>query len=335
MSFFKKDNKKKKDIVCVNCGKVGHIYKRCHLPITSYGIMCVQLKDIDIGTLLAFSNKMETGILDMNDIITLENILKDVNEEYLRKNMKFLMIKRRISFSIIEFIRGKYKLGDIDYILNTMRLMTNSEKDDLINNDFDYNWSTLWNINSKNKAKNYSGEYEESKIRFNKVKYGYEVNIYNNKSIITLKELIDVSGRRYEQPEWGFPKGKKELTEIDIDCAKREFEEETDFKNGEYIVLKMNPVNELFMGSNKVKYKNRYYIAQSLTDKVPEVNRNNEKQVMEIGDIGWFTLDECLSNIRDYSVEKKDVISNLSFILTYFIINLKKKVDEQLRNALP
>jgi NADH pyrophosphatase NudC (nudix superfamily) len=65
------------------------------------------------------------------------------------------------------------------------------------------------------------------------------------------------------------------------------------------------------------------------------VNKNNEKQVMEIGDIGWFTLDECLSNIRDYSVEKKDVISNLSFILTYFIINLKNKVDEQLRNTLP
>jgi len=327
MSFvFKKDNKKK-DIICINCGKIGHIYKRCHLPITSYGIICIQLNGIDIGTLLSFSNKIENGSFDINDITFLKDILKNVNKKYLRKNMKYLMIKRRISFSVIEFIRGKYKLCDIDYILNTMRLMTNSEKDNLINHDFDYNWSKLWNINYKNKAKNYSGEYDESKARFNKIKSGYEVNIYNDKSIMKLEELINVSGRRYKNTEWGFPKGKKELTEIDIDCAKREFEEETDFKNEDYIVLKMNPINELFMGSNKVKYKNKYYIAQSLTNKIPEVNKNNDKQIMEIGDIGWFTLNECLNNIRDYSIEKMDVISNLSFIITYFIINLKKKID--------
>lgn len=80
------------------------------------------------------------------------------------------MIKRRISYSVIEFIRGKYKLGDIDYILNTVRLMANNEKKNLIEYDFDYNWNKLWNISKENKAINYSNEYEDSKNRFNKIK---------------------------------------------------------------------------------------------------------------------------------------------------------------------
>jgi len=320
----------KKNIICVNCGKMGHIYKRCNLPITSYGIICIKLDGININDLLNISNKIEVEKenIDINDIIHYRDLLKNVDEIYLKNNLKFLMIKRRISFSIMEFIRGKYKLDDIEYILNTLRLMTNNEKNNLLNYNFDYNWNNLWNINSNNLLSNYSREYNDSKYRFNKIKEGYEINIYNNKTIITLNELIKLSGTEYNDTEWGFPKGKKDFEEIDIDCAKREFEEETDFKNDDYIILKINNMNELFMGSNNIKYKNKYYIGQIVKDKNIEININNEKQIMEIGDIGMFSYEECLNNIRPYDIEKKNVISNLNFILTYFIINLKNKIEK-------
>jgi|LakMenEpi03Aug12_release.lakeMendotaPanAssembly.Ray.scaffolds.fasta_scaffold339078_2 8-oxo-dGTP pyrophosphatase MutT (NUDIX family) len=320
----------KKNIICVNCGKMGHIYKRCNLPITSYGIICIKLDGININDLLNISNKIEVEKenIDINDIIHYRDLLKNVDEIYLKNNLKFLMIKRRISFSIMEFIRGKYKLDDIEYILNTLRLMTNNEKNNLLNYNFDYNWNNLWNINSNNLLSNYSREYNDSKYRFNKIKEGYEINIYNNKTIITLNELIKLSGTEYNDTEWGFPKGKKDFEEIDIDCAKREFEEETDFKNDDYIILKINNMNELFMGSNNIKYKNKYYIGQIIKDKNIEININNEKQIMEIGDIGMFSYEECLNNIRPYDIEKKNVISNLNFILTYFIINLKNKIEK-------
>ena len=319
----------KKNIICVNCGKMGHIYKRCNLPITSYGIICVKLDGININELLSISNKIEIEKenIDINNIIPYRDLLKNVDEIYLKNNLKFLMIKRRISFSIMEFIRGKYKLDDIEYILNTLRLMTNNEKYDLLNYNFDYNWNNLWNINSNNLLSNYSREYNDAKYRFNKIKDGYEINIYNNKTIITLDELIKLSGTEYNDTEWGFPKGKKDFEEIDIDCAKREFEEESDFKKDDYVILKINNMNELFMGSNNIKYKNKYYIGQIVKDKNIEININNEKQIMEIGDISWGSHEECLNNIRPYDIEKKNVISNLNFILTYFIINLKNKIN--------
>ena len=30
----------KKNVYCGNCGKFGHIYKRCTAPITSLGVIC-------------------------------------------------------------------------------------------------------------------------------------------------------------------------------------------------------------------------------------------------------------------------------------------------------
>ena len=32
-------------IFCTNCGKVGHKYKSCPMPITSYGIITMNIKD--------------------------------------------------------------------------------------------------------------------------------------------------------------------------------------------------------------------------------------------------------------------------------------------------
>ena len=44
-------------------------------------------------------------------------------------------------------------------------------------------------------------------------------------------EVFDIINKEvpivYESPEWGFPKGRRNMHESDLDCAKREFEEET------------------------------------------------------------------------------------------------------------
>ena len=40
------DKKKYKDIklmICINCGNIGHDYKHCNEPITSWGIVLVKL----------------------------------------------------------------------------------------------------------------------------------------------------------------------------------------------------------------------------------------------------------------------------------------------------
>jgi len=320
------NHKKNREIICLNCGIKGHIYKKCHLPIVSYGIICVKINNLDLCHLLNISKLIENKIF--NNVNDLKYKLNLIDRNFLRENLRFLMIRRRNSFSYIEFIRGKYKIDDIDYILNNLRFMSNSEKKLLLTNSFDENWNYVWNIYNKNtNKKKYSTEYEESKFKFEKIIKGFEVNIYNNKIFINLEYLINQIENKYEETEWGFPKGRKEKNESEKECACREFEEETDFSSYDYEILKMNPINELFMGSNKVKYKHKYFIAQCNGDKYPKINENNSIQKMEIGGIEWLTIDECNKYIRDYNIEKKNIISNLYFILENYILELKKKIN--------
>ena len=62
----------------------------------------------------------------------------------------------------------------------------------------------------------------------------------------------------------GISKGKKEFKkESNIQCALREFLEETDLKRENIgIYFNINPFNEIFNGSNNLRYKHIYYIAK-------------------------------------------------------------------------
>jgi 8-oxo-dGTP pyrophosphatase MutT (NUDIX family) len=44
---------------------------------------------------------------------------------------------------------------------------------------------------------------------------------------VILDELLENSKTNWTETEWEFPKGRKNYQERDIDCALREFEEET------------------------------------------------------------------------------------------------------------
>jgi hypothetical protein len=63
--------------VCNNCGKQGHLFHQCKLPITSYGIILFRSSPI---------------------------------------GLQFLMIRRKDSFGYIDFIRGKYTPYNVNQI---------------------------------------------------------------------------------------------------------------------------------------------------------------------------------------------------------------------------
>ena len=66
-------------------------------------------------------------------------------------NDEIVMIERKDSISYIEFVRGKYKLEDSEYIQLLFNRMSVLEKDILLNNEFNILWNNLWysNISSK------------------------------------------------------------------------------------------------------------------------------------------------------------------------------------------
>jgi 8-oxo-dGTP pyrophosphatase MutT (NUDIX family) len=116
----------------------------------------------------------------------------------------------------------------------------------------------------------------------------------------------------YESPEWEFPKGRRNYQEKDLDCALREFEEETGLsKNDIKIIENVMPFEEVFIGSNHKSYKHKYFLAY--TEKI-EDNLQNYQQT-EVSKMDWKTLEECLESIRPYNLEKKQLIININKVL--------------------
>jgi 8-oxo-dGTP pyrophosphatase MutT (NUDIX family) len=222
---------------------------------------------------------------------------------------KYLMIQRRDTLGFVEFMRGKYSVNNINYIKKLFKIMTKKERELILENDFDTLWEKLWMKNDNRYSYN---EHKLSKSKFEMFKQGVTVN--NSKvSFETIHKDIPIM---YESPEWGFPKGRRNLYETDIDCAIREFEEETGLNSKQYnILLDINRIQESFSGSNNIRYKHIYYIAE-LVDTDIIFNPFNKHQLTEIGNINWYKYDECINIIRPYNIEKKNVITKINNLLT-------------------
>ena len=120
----------------------------------------------------------------------------------------------------------------------------------------------------------------------------------------------------FEETEWGFPKGRRNVNENDLTCALREFKEETGLNpNIMRLLFDMKPLEEIFSGTNKKRYKHVYYIAQLLNN--IEINQiENHASCREIKNVKWFTYDECQNNIRDINVERKELLKRLYTIIS-------------------
>ena len=147
-----------------------------------------------------------------------------------------------------------------------------------------------------------------SSKKFETIKNGVQVN--NN--LVTLEDLIKNSKSTWNETEWEFPKGRRNYQEKDLDCAMREFEEETGYSQKDIVLIEnILPFEEIYIGSNHKSYKHKYFLAyMSYTI---DILQNFQKT--EVSKLEWKTIDECLSSIRPYNLEKKRLINNISDIL--------------------
>ena len=104
-----------KNNVCNNCGKQGHLFHQCKLPITSYGVILFRTT---------------------------------------QKGLQFLMIRRKDSFGYIDFLRGKYSPYNINQIQGMIDEMSNSERDRIVSEPFDLLWKQMWGDTSKSQYRN-------------------------------------------------------------------------------------------------------------------------------------------------------------------------------------
>lgn len=294
---------------CVNCNKWGHYQKRCNLPKISNGLISFQINNFEQKKMKQLENFIYKKFLQ-NKSELINDLSNNLNLNDINKDIKFLIVQRKKSLGYIEFIRGKYDVNKLnceekDEILNNpsvnylIKQMTPDEIDDILNKEFDDLWLGLWN--SSGIHNNYQlNEFTMSKNKFYTIRMKYKK-----------EELMN---SKYLFNEWGFPKGRRIKYENDVNCALREFEEETSINKIDLNVFnKCKYLRENMKGTNGIDYIHNYFIAYLNTFENHKIDNH------EIGDIKLVSLDECLKMIRPYHIEKIKIIKTIYCIINEFL----------------
>jgi len=215
------------------------------------------------------------------------------------------MIRRKDSFGYIDFIRGKYSPYNIYQIQNIVNEMSLSEKQRILTETFSTLWNDMWGDTSISQYKN---EEQSSQKKMDLIRDGVTIN----NELVTLQSIVNNSTSSWNETEWEFPKGRRNFKEKDLECALREFEEETGISSPKItIVENVLPFEEIFIGTNHKSYKHKYFLAYM--NETEDYLHNF--QVTEVSKLEWKTVDECLEAIRPYNLEKKELISNINKVL--------------------
>ena len=280
---FNKSRQRRMNVLCANCGCMGHIYKNCNHPIISYGVICYKL-----------SYDKESNVI----------------------YPKYLMVQRKDSLSYVEFIRGKYNIKAKSYIMDMFSLMTNDERNGIGQHSFETLWQELWCKNICEDNKSFSKEYKEAYEKFNMLKKGYYIKNGEDMTFFNIDYILNNTVSTYNETEWGFPKGRRNINEGDINCALREFKEETGIPSKSIQLSSyLKPLEEVFSGSNKVRYKHVYYIAKMNDDGDILIDPTNKQQCKEIRSIMWFNYTEAQTKIRDTNIERKELFRRLNQLI--------------------
>jgi ADP-ribose pyrophosphatase YjhB (NUDIX family) len=302
---------RKKKCFCSNCGEHGHIYRECTEPITSLGFITFKINSSDSLTKLILekmSTDSEVGYYENVPTISVDD-LEDFT--FYKGIMNFLLIRRRDSLGFLEFIRGRYDINNVDGITFLFQQMTEEEIKRFKTQDFDTMWNNVWKT-----PYSHQKEYKKSKDKFQRLKEGKDVELKLDFYVENVEPI-------WECPEWGFPKGRRNGNESGLDCAKREFTEETGLKKEDYIYLSSFPeMVETFTGTNGIKYRHIYYIGLAKDDVKLEQDKDNG----EIGDMTFLPYEDAMNSIRQYHTEKKRVLAEQFMRIMQRIISIKKKI---------
>ena len=219
---------------CSNCNKIGHIIKHCSEPITSIGIFCFKLNNYLEKKFNDNIKNINYYDFDNNNNLNISNILKFNKYNTM---IQFLLVRRKHSLNYIDFIRGKYDTSDYYMILNMFNHMSKNEVNNIKTMTFDDLWNNLWNKTANNKL--YNKERKEAYHKF--------THITNEE---TLNKLINECNP-YDMTEWEIPKGRRDISEKNLDCAIREFNEETALSRVDYNILNcIDTIHDNFICTN-------------------------------------------------------------------------------------
>ena len=228
--------------------------------------------------------------------------------KFIDRKLKILLIKRRNTLGFVQFVRGQYNINNKEYIQKLVNVMTNEEIHLIKTLKFIDLWKYLWKLDNTEYSKTYA--YTNSHNKYKKLKIG-EVTI--------LDILLSKRNTNYQEQEWGFPKGRKNKQETNMETSLREFTEETGISN-ENIKIVNKKFIENYISYDNLEYKNIYFLAKYTGNNYEFiVSNSNKQQFAEVSEIKFFEIKEACEIIRNYSKKKKEIVNHVK---NYFNKNL-------------
>lgn len=286
-------------LLCTNCGGTGHAFRSCSEPVSSYGVLIFR------------------WVSESNQWPQLKEFCKDSISPTGMSGLipQILMIQRKDSLGFMDIMRGKYKIDEPEYIRKQIRGMTQEERRKLETMEFDEIWHLLWGSDTETSIR-YAHDRVTSKQKLSELRKGI---LLANGEKYTLIDLLRRESINYDTPEWGFPKGRRDPHETDLQCAFRELYEETSIQESEIIkVNNVAPFIEQFYGSNGIHYRHTYYLAFFSGERNISFNALDKGMAREIGNLGWKTFDEAIQLLRPENTEKREILTRLSKMLTVY-----------------
>jgi 8-oxo-dGTP pyrophosphatase MutT (NUDIX family) len=188
---------------------------------------------------------------------------------------EILVVCKRYTYAYNIFAHSKYNSSNSAALIELFNCMTVDEKLIILSMRFDRIWDHVW-LNAP-KPPNYylsKNKFESTFLLDNGAR---------------LRKLIAKSNNANKL--WEIPKGrKKNRMEPDINCAVREFFEETGISKKSYKLFEAKRSYSYIDAGTR--YTNIYYIAFTKHNIEPRINFGIQEQVDEISDIKWMTLEE-------------------------------------------
>ena len=218
---------------------------------------------------------------------------------YNKENeIEILLVKKRCTYMYASFLNGLYKKKDISYINIMFNGMTRYEKADILTLNFEIMWIRMYvNIPQKTKDINFdikiSAKSTTNTYDYIKTYNSYYDSYMKKKRKFELLFLYD--GGIYIKNfvhnsidgiiKWEIPRGKKEKEENMLDCAIREFKEETGICVNNYnILFGIEPIVDTYVSSG-IQYIHTYYMAME-TGNAPHAIKN----LSEIEESQWLNV---------------------------------------------
>ena len=235
---------------------------------------------------------------------------------------EILMIKKRFTYSYFSFIFGYYKKDNDAYLRYLFNNMTSGEKVDILSMKFSNMWYRLWLAEPEKNYNSFVSHTDTKNIKRYLSKKSKFESIFLKDAGVRLCNLINNSTNSVTP--WEIPKGAPNLNELDMNCAVREFEEETSIKSDNYNILwGIKPIISTHKDDDII-YRSVYYTAYINKNSkwVPNIKFNNINQLSEVDQIQWIALDDIkFLNLKEHN--KKRLVDMFKKIIYVFKKNIK------------